>query len=327
MEGYWVWCGSAIRGEDGRYHLFASRWPKTLPMHPGWLLASEVVRASADQPCGPYRFEEVVLPARGPSYWDGRMTHNPHIMKQGDTYILFYIGSTHPFADVQPGEAVGLDDPRVVVARTNKRIGIATSKSITGPWKRLDEPVFTTRPGRFDSLLVSNPAPCLCADGSALLIYKARAYIAPPYVGLLHGEMTIGAARADRLDSPYRRLADDPIFGQGEDCIEDPFIWQEKGRFQMIAKDMRGNICGERYGGIHAVSEDGVHWEMQRGELAYSRSVLWDDGKTELMGNLERPFLLFEEGVPTHAFFATSDGTNGFMDATKTWNMVIPLRA
>ncbi len=30
MEGYWVWCGSAIKGEDNRYHLFASRWPKTL---------------------------------------------------------------------------------------------------------------------------------------------------------------------------------------------------------------------------------------------------------------------------------------------------------
>ena len=30
MDGYWVWCGSAIKGEDGRYHLFASRWPKTV---------------------------------------------------------------------------------------------------------------------------------------------------------------------------------------------------------------------------------------------------------------------------------------------------------
>ena len=27
MDGYWVWDGSTIRGEDGRYHLFASRWP------------------------------------------------------------------------------------------------------------------------------------------------------------------------------------------------------------------------------------------------------------------------------------------------------------
>ncbi|WP_165979962.1 hypothetical protein [Paenibacillus dendritiformis] len=43
------------------------------------------------------------------------------------------------------------------------------------------------------------------------------------------------------------------------------------------------------------------------------------------MGDLERPFLLFEEGRPTHLFAATSDGTNGFHDAKHTWNMVIPI--
>jgi len=81
MEGYWVWCGSVIKGEDNRYHMFASRWPKSQPMHPGWLSLSEIVRASSDTPEGPYQFEEVVLPARGAEYWDGRMTHNPQITK------------------------------------------------------------------------------------------------------------------------------------------------------------------------------------------------------------------------------------------------------
>ena len=83
MDGYWVWDGSVIKGEDGRYHMFASRWPKIYPMHPGWMIASEVVRASCDTPDGKYEFEEVVLPARGPQYWDGRATHNPQITKQG----------------------------------------------------------------------------------------------------------------------------------------------------------------------------------------------------------------------------------------------------
>ncbi|MGV2786981.1 glycosyl hydrolase family 43, partial [Clostridium perfringens] len=22
MPGYWIWCGSVIKGEDGRYHMF-----------------------------------------------------------------------------------------------------------------------------------------------------------------------------------------------------------------------------------------------------------------------------------------------------------------
>ena len=64
LDDYWVWCGSAIQGEDGRYHLFASRWPKTVSFF-HWATNSEVVRAASDTPKGPYRFEEVVLAPQG----------------------------------------------------------------------------------------------------------------------------------------------------------------------------------------------------------------------------------------------------------------------
>lgn len=325
MEGYWVWCGSVVKGEDGRYHMFASRWPKNQPMHPGWLLGSEVVRASSDTPEGPYRFEEVVLPVRGPQYWDGRMTHNPHITKVGKTYVLFYTGSTHPFAD--PAEPLGLNDPCVIVARANKRVGIAVSESVFGPWERMDAPILPTRPGHFDNLLTSNPAPCVNADGAVLLMYKARGYKKPPYTGLLHGDMTLSVAAACNYRGPYQVLQEEALFPPEQINLEDPFIWHSGSRFEMIAKDMMGNVCGEKYGGVHGYSADGQHWSICQGERAYSRKVLWDDGVARTMGNLERPFILFDEdGQPTHMFFATSNGTKGFYDATETWNMVIPLK-
>jgi len=37
-----------------------------------------------------------------------------------------------------------------------------------------------------------------------------------------------------------------------------------------------------------------------------------------MQGQLERPFLLFENGKATHTFFATMDGTGGFENATKS---------
>ena len=73
-------------------------------------------------------------------------------------------------------------------------------------------------------------------------------------------------------------------------------------------------------------SKDAIHWEINHGELVYSRKVLWDDGVEEEMGNLDRPFILFEDGKPTHLFFATSNGRDSFLDAAETWNMVIPLK-
>lgn len=150
MDGYWVWCGSVIRGEDGKYHMFASRWPKTLPFHT-WMFASEIVRAVADTPTGPFTFEEVVLPTRGAQYWDGRCTHNPFIRKYKDKYILYYMGSTHPFEDVQPGEVVERNDKRCIAGRANKRVGMAVADSVYGPWTRLDRPILETRLHCFDN--------------------------------------------------------------------------------------------------------------------------------------------------------------------------------
>lgn len=325
MDGYWVWCGSVAKGEDGNYHMFASRWPKTLPMHPGWLLESEIVRAVSEKPEGPYTYVETVFPARGPQYWDGRITHNPHITRQGEKWVLYYTGSTHPFADVIKGEAITVADPRVIVSRSNKRIGIAVADRITGPWERFLEPVLPVRPECDDNFLVSNPAPCVEENGKVLLMYKYRTYKTPPYEGFLHSDMKLNIAKADHYEGPYWRPVCDSLFSE-DIVLEDPFIWKENGIFQMIAKDMKGNVCGEKNGGVCAQSEDGIQWNIQQGILAYSRKVMWDDGRERLMGNLERPFILFEDGKPRCIFFAVSDGIVGFSDASNTWNMAIPLK-
>ncbi|WP_218061021.1 glycoside hydrolase family protein [Bacillus sp. FJAT-26390] len=320
MEGYWVWCGSVVKGEDDRFHMFASRWPMTVPMHPGWLLASEIVRAVSDTPEGPYVFQEIVLPARGAEYWDGRSTHNPHIVKHNGVYLLYYMGTTHPLPEPVPGMECGLGDPRTIVARSNKRVGLAVSDSVFGPWRRSDAPLLPTRPGRFDSYLTSNPAPCVREDGSVLLIYKARRHEGNDF-----GQMTIGVAEAEHWSGPYKVMSEDPVFPPAEFHIEDPFIWQTEEGYSLIAKDMDGTLGGEKHGGIQASSKDGLQWALSEQPQAYSRTVRWDDGTVQTMGSMERPFLLFQNGKPTHLFAAAADGPGGFQKASQTWNMVIPL--
>ena len=130
MSGYWVWCGSVIKGEDGRYHMFASRWPRTQKFTPGWLFYSEVVRASSDNYIGPYIFEEVVLPSRGSEFFDGKSTHNPAIRKHGDKYLLYYMGCNYDFV---PGKDDDHQGKRYYEAWNNKRIGLAVANSVFGP--------------------------------------------------------------------------------------------------------------------------------------------------------------------------------------------------
>lgn len=322
-EGYWVWGSSVVKGEDGKYHMFVSRFPKSLPFHPGWMIASEIVHATSDTPEGPYKFSDIALPARGAQYWDGRSTHNPRILKYKNKYYLIYMGSTHPFAN-PTYEQLTLDSPWCTIGRSNKRIGLAVADSPYGPWKRFDEPILKTKPNTFYSFLVSNPSPIIQEDGSVMMIFKGRTYIGDNKFS----DMALGMAYAPSIEGPYKVLnADQPIFqvnGQGE--AEDPFLWKDNKGYHAIFKDHVSKFTGEQGGGVMAHSKDGIRWTVDKDPKAYSRTVEWKDGKVEMQGQLERPFLLFENGKATYAFFATMNGPGGFENATKSWNMVIPIK-
>ena len=326
MKGYWVWGSSVIKGDDGNYHMYASRWSKMLPFHPGWMVGSEIVHATSKTPEGPYKFEDVALGARGTQFWDGKSCHNPKIVKYKDTYILYYMGSTHPFEAItkENVNAFDLSSKWCIAARWGKRIGIATSKSPNGPWKRLDKPIIDVKPNSYYSFLTSNPSPLIKKDGSVVLLFKGRHYKED---GIKHSDMSIGVATAPSYDGEYTVIGDKPLFSMerfGE--VEDPHMWSDKDGYHMIAKDQRGKITGFAGDGLLAHSADGINWTIDDNPKAYTKTVKWNNGKTIKQGQLERPFVLIEEGKPTHLFFATMNGAGGFKNGTKSWNMVIPLK-
>lgn len=323
QEDYWVWGSSVAKADDAKYHMFVSRWPKELPFHPGWMVASEIAHCVSDSPEGPYEFVDVALGARGAKYWDGRSVHNPRVVKYKDTYVMYYMGSTHPFEEITDPSVLTLDSHYTVVARSNKRIGIATSKDLNGPWERRDACILPTQPDTFYEFLTSNPAPWINEDGSVKLIFKSRKYNESfPY----HSSMKIGLATAEHFEGPYTVVGDEPIFGadkMGE--VEDPYLWRDEAGYHMIAKDMHDTLAGQHHSGILAHSKDALNWTLDKEPLAYSRTLAWDNGQTIQMGQLERPFGLIENGKITHLFFATMDGPGGFGNSTKSWNMVVPL--
>lgn len=323
MEGYWVWCGSVIRGEDGRYHMFASRWPKFegVDMPTPYTSYSEVVRAESATPIGPFEFKEVVLPARGACFWDGRMTHNPTIHKVGGKYLLYYIGSTY---EGEPPTAEEMRHPDFIASKRNERwrsirIGLAVSESVRGPWQRFDRPVLEPRPNHWDHTIVTNPAPCVLPDGRIFMLYRS---IASPKTSA-----RIGLAVADNYLAEFTRPVDEPVLRfDGADKIEDPYLWWNGEGFEAIVKDISGTVTGESGSGFHVSSVDGVAWKLSDPIKAYSRRIRWDYGIETMQGSFERPQLLFENGVPTHLYAATGDGPGSFENATQTWNMVIPLK-
>lgn len=310
MDDYWIWCGSVIKGEDGKYHMFASRWPKSLSFSPHWLTNSEVVRAVSDKPQGPYKFQEVVLPPRGENFWDGKMTHNPVICKSGDTYLLYYTGTTYRGDMPTAANPTTEDSPLKLDAHRHERIGLATSKSVFGPWLRRDKPILDVRPNSWEQYLISNAAPFVAPDGKIYLFYKGVEKLRKHAIGL---------AVAESFEGPYIRASDKP-FPLGLDA-EDPTVWFENGKYHMLLLD-----CGRKYSNkeiFYITSTDLMHWRIAVNPVAITKNILWQDGQYRNMSSTERPQILMENGRAAYVFFATGQKINGIK---QIWNMCIPLK-
>ena len=317
MPGWIVWCGSAIRGDDRRYYLFASRWPEKAGMN-RWVTHSEVVVAVADSPVGPYQFERVVLPARGPKFWDGRMTHNPTILRHAGQYVMFYIGVNYEF---DPGEGPErLAEDLYGKAWNTKRIGVATAPHPLGPWTRRDKPVLEPRPGKWDGAITSNPSAVIHDDGSVLLLYKSAPV---PYPERKRNRrLSFGLARAASIDGPFTRLnPDHPLAIDGKPTnVEDPYIWRDsRGRYHMLAKAMDSRLV-PAHTGFYAYSENGFQWRLGAPAQAYDLTVHWENGNVEKLIKKERPQVLLDGDQPIAVFFATRRQNN------EIFNLAVPVR-
>jgi hypothetical protein len=324
QPGYFVWCGAPVRGADGKYHLFHSRWPVKNPhgFAPGWAIHSEIAYAVSDQPLGPYRFVNVALPARGTNaatgqkYWDADMTHNPNIVVRDGKYLLYYIGNH--------------GDGKYATHRNNDRIGVAIADHPEGPWRRLDQPIIDVSADAtaFDSLCVANPAAAVRPDGGLIVIYKAVPVVPGKVMG---GNVRYGVAVADKPEGPYVKKPGHVFEAEGAEAkkhwmlAEDPYIWFSRNfgnRYYAVARDVVGKFTGSSGGLALFESADGFHWQAAAQPKVLGNRFQWADG-TLSHQNVERPAVLFDGEVPV-ALFGATDGyqRNGRI----AFNVHIPLK-
>lgn len=320
VPGYHVWCGAPVKGPDGKYHLFYSRWPVEVGFAPGWALHSQIAYAVSDKPEGPYRHVNIALPKRGVNevtgekYWDADVTHNPNAFLYQGRYYLYYTG--------QYG-----DSKSYPMHRNHQRIGVAFADKPEGPWTRLDKPIvdITDDKKSFDSLCVTNPAACIRPDGGVVLIYKAVQFIEGKEMG---GNVRYGVALAEKPEGPYVKTPAKVFEASNADkhwmVAEDPFIWfSEKyhNRYYAIARDVVGTFSGASGGICLFESVDGLDWKPAKHPKVLDSRFKLDDGNQSAM-NLERPALIFENDEPTHLFGAT----DGYSKSLPSVNVQIPLR-
>jgi hypothetical protein len=177
---------------------------------------SRVIHLTSPNATGPYGNREIVLGPRDGA-WDNGAIHgiSVHRLPNG-TFALLYMGSMQPALLHHPNCTAGSGDSAANKTLGNhggRRIGVATSESLNGPWSRQSAPLFGPDPAAWDNLDVSNPAPIIRKDGSVVMLYKGR------------GSKTqhMGLAFADSIDGPYRRNASGVV--PPDLPGEDPWGW------------------------------------------------------------------------------------------------------
>ncbi len=300
-EGYYNWCSSIIKGEDGKYHLFYSRWPKKYTFL-SWLTHSEVAHAVADSPTGPWKYKETVLQSRGKGHWDAITVHNPKIKKFNGKYYLYYVSTNLGDKDYTEEELietarVGYTHPNwTKYLRPNQRTGVAVANSINGPWERMDQPLI--EPSGPITTLTVNPAITQGKDGKYYLIVKGDK---PNETRFIRNQAMA--------------VSDSPV---------GPFVIQEKPVIDYLdTEDMSVWYDAKRdyfYGVFHAhsfigmvSSQDGVNWKKATEYVLTPKKLEMNDGDLLVPDRLERPFVYLENDEPQVLALAVKKGDEAYI--------------
>ena len=288
--GYHVWGSSPVVDSDGKTHLFVARWPVENEFK-AWLTHSEIARYVADQPEGPFEFQEVVVKGSGKQgSWDFQSPHNPSVQKVGERYVLTYIAN----AGGTKSECVA-----------SQRIGMMIADNPEGPWKKVGSNGMLLAPPTdpevwsFQSSVgVNNPALLSLPDGRFFLYYKA----------MKKGDIRrMGVAIADQVEGPYA-FNPKPLTSN-KTTIEDGYAFIENEKMYLLTTDNRAGA------GYLWASDDGINFSDPVLGFSKMKQYLSADllKKANVMRGkkFERPQVLLQAGHPTHLYVAAGANVNG----------------
>ncbi len=276
MKHWNYWDGKILRGPDGKYRMFASRWDQARG-HNGWF-NSKAVEAISTSALGPYHDKGLCWPDN-----EGGKGHNV-------TAVQLPNGS---FA--------------VVVSETRNG-DVFTSSSIDGPWTYLggisvnqDKFHSLRDPGDTRPLQGPNPRPWHGSNVSLIVRPDRRFEIVQRSGQILISRDNILGPYDVQGDSIYRGLPGLPQDNLGR--LEDPLIWFSGGWYHVLV-----NNWGDRRA-YHLISRDGITgWKFQG--LAYepgANFIRYTDGTVNHWNKLERPGVLIENGHVTAVTLAVID--------------------
>ncbi len=321
--GWHLWDPCVVKGDDGLYYLFYSRWPAAVGFD-GWCTHAEIAWATAPAAAGPYTFRGVALPSRGGKFWDGHSVFNTCVIKAGGRFYLYYAGNRGT-PEWKPGRRILPDSPEWWVHRNSQRIGVAVADDPAGPWERSEKPLIDVGPD-FGQTIINVPNMVVKPDGGYRLYYKTLG-AGPGRFG--SGVFHFGADAPSPL-GPFVRHPE-PMVNKNKLLpdvkkpfdfhIDDHFEWFQDGRYHAIVKDHDAPFLTAHGRSLLLFdSPDGRSWRPSAHPLVKDFTIRWEDGSLQKFTRLEMPKLLFEDNRPVLLSLAALENSGG-----ESFLVLIPL--
>lgn len=334
-ENYYTWCNSAIKGEDGKYHLFYARWSHgkraldddslnyIFDGFKGWLKYSEIAYAISDNLYGPYKHVKTIIKGDGDTNrWDRYTMHNPQIRQFKGKYYLYYISNS--FDPHYTLKNASPDWLHWLKYNCTQKIGVLVANNmqemVAGQFKRIETPLMQVDNARTFEV-TTNPSVCEGPDGTYYMIFKSR----KPNVG----NMTHWIATSNQPDKPFTIQGE--VFTSEEMACEDPCLWYDKKRkrfYAVVKYFSKAQKLVAQFGALALItSKDGLHWEAAAHPLVSKRELTFKNGKTIELAHLERPFVVTDrKGQAIALFAAAAQQAPGKVQGANTFSVCIPLK-
>ena len=289
---YFYWCISPIDDDEGKTHLFVSRWKAKHDYGDGmngWKNICEIAHCVGDSAEGPFKVVDVAL--SNDTMPNGQFSpHNIRVKKIDGKYCLIYITQGGP-------------------QQKEQKVCLATSDSLYGPWELQGENkdgvvVQADQTGWTANSLLGTDNPDIIKIGDEYFIYFKA--------GRDFGTTRYGYAVSDRLESGYVK-SEDPIT-DNISYIEDTTAFEMDGKVYLLTTDNFGDNTGIRGAGILWESEDGRSFKLADAKIGFGLltdyTAVPPYATSPYIGErkFERPAVLMRDGKP--AYFYAASGVN-----------------
>lgn len=307
---YFYWCISPIDDDEGKTHLFVSRWKAKHNYGDGmngWKNICEIAHCVGDTAEGPFKVVDIAL--SNDTMPDGQFSpHNIRVKKIDGKYVLIYITQGGP-------------------QQKDQKVCMATSDSLYGPWElqgdnkdgvvvQADDTGWTA-----NSLLGTDNPDIIKVKDDYIIYFKA---------GIDFGSTRYGYAVSDRLEGGYIK-SEEPIT-DNVSYIEDTTAFEMNGKIYLLTTDNFGGNTGIRGAGILWESEDGRSFKRADAQIGFGLlsdymavppyAVAAYVGEAKF----ERPAVLMRDGKPAYFYAACGLNVDGF-NATQNFVLKVSDRS